>query len=59
MILDGIEITHETFKDKWFGIDMKKKMVLEVFKQHNEDFAFGKEYAPGTLERYEVSLRHT
>lgn len=61
MILDGIEITHETFKDKWFGVDIKKKMLLEVFKQHNEDFALlvGKEFAPGTLERYEVSLRHT
>ena len=61
MILDGKEITYQSFKDKWFGIDMKKKMLLEVFEQHNEDFALlvGKECAPGTLERYEVSLRHT
>ena len=36
-------------------------MVLEVFKQHNEDFALlvGKEYAPGTMERYKTSLTHT
>lgn len=61
MILDGKEITYQSFKDKWFGIDIKKKMVLEVFKQHNEDFALlvGKEYAPGIMERYKTSLTHT
>jgi site-specific recombinase XerD len=61
MILDGKEITSRSFKDKWFGIDMKKQMVLEVFKQHNDEFALlvGKEYAPGTLERYKTSLSHT
>jgi hypothetical protein len=61
MILDGKEITYESFKDKWFGVDLKKKMVLEVFKEHNEDFALlvGKEYAPGTMERYKTSLTHT
>ena len=25
MILDGKEITYRSFKDKWFGIDMKRK----------------------------------
>lgn len=36
MILDGKEITYQSFKDKWFGIDMKKKMLLEVFKHRGE-----------------------
>jgi site-specific recombinase XerD len=34
---------------------------MEVFKYHNNQMAalLGQEYAPGTLERYETSYRHT
>ncbi|MEO7489867.1 MAG: hypothetical protein ABIU77_22320 [Ferruginibacter sp.] len=48
MILDGKEITYQSFKEIWFGADQQKQMVLEVFKQHNEEFALlvGKDYAP-------------
>jgi site-specific recombinase XerD len=61
MILDGKEITFESFKDKWFGVDKKIYMLLEIFKQHNEEVTLlvGKDFAPGTLQRYKTSLDHT
>lgn len=61
MMLDGKEITFQSFKDKWFGVDKKKYMLLEIFKQHNEEVALlvGKDFAPGTLQRYKTSLEHT
>lgn len=34
---------------------------MEIFKHHNEQMAtlVGQEYAPGTLERYNTSYKHT
>ena len=36
-------------------------MMLEVFKYHNDQMAalVNQEYAPGTLDRYKTSYRHT
>ena len=36
-------------------------MLLEVFKQHNDEVAqlAGKDFAPATLKRYTTSLSHT
>lgn len=61
MMLDGKEVTYETFKDKWLGRDVKKYMLLEVFKQHNEEVALliGKDFTIATLQRYKTSLDHT
>jgi site-specific recombinase XerD len=38
-----------------------KYMLMEIFHTHNNQMAelVGKEYAPGTLERYQTSFRHT
>jgi len=38
-----------------------KHMLMEVFQNHNDQMAalVGREYAPGTLERYQTSYRHT
>lgn len=38
-----------------------KYMLMEIFKKHNNQMAslVGREYAPGTLQRYETSFRHT
>lgn len=61
MIENGIEITHESFSAKWFGIKPVIPTEIEVFKQHNAEVALleGKDYAPLTVKRYETSLRHT
>ena len=61
MIQDGLEITYQSFKEKWSGADEKSHMLLEVFKQHNDEVAqlAGKDFAAATLKRYTTSLRHT
>jgi site-specific recombinase XerD len=56
-------VTPESIKDLLLGksIGREKKMVLAVFQQHNDQMKtlVGTEFAPGTLQRYEVSFRHT
>ncbi len=41
--------------------NQRKHMQMEIFKNHNNQMAslVGQEYAPGTLQRYETSFRHT
>lgn len=58
---DGKIITYQTLKEKWFGVDIKLYMILETFKQHNEQVAqlIGKDFSPATLQRYKTSLDHT
>ena len=56
------ELTAETIKNELLGRNNNPKyMLLEVFKHHNNQMAalVDREYAPGTLERYETSYRHT
>jgi len=56
-------VTPENIKDVLLGksTGREKKMVLAVFQQHNDPMKslIGKEFAAGTLQRYEVSYRHT
>ncbi|SIT93777.1 site-specific integrase [Pontibacter indicus] len=54
-------VTVEAFKEKWMGVEEKPVLLLEVFRTHNEQMAqlVGRDYAPGTLERYATSLQHT
>ncbi len=56
------ELTAANIKNLLLGKDNRKKyMILEVFQYHNDQMAalVGKEYAPGTLERYKTSYKHT
>ena len=54
-------ISAEAIKDLLIGKPEKSKMILEVFKEHNDQMAalLHTEYALGTLERYRTSLEHT
>lgn len=54
-------VTAESLKGKLTGKGERDIMLLDVFKEHNEKVAalVGDEFAPGTLERYETSLKHT
>lgn len=59
---EGNDITLENMKSKWYGVSLEKsRMLMEVFKQHNEQMKalVGREFSPLTLERYETSFRHT
>jgi site-specific recombinase XerD len=54
-------VTIETIKSKLLGIDERARMLVPIFQDHNKKIKelVGKEYAPGTLERYTTSLKHT
>ncbi|KAA5548128.1 site-specific integrase [Adhaeribacter rhizoryzae] len=54
-------ITAEALKQELTGKEENKRTVLAVFQQHNQQMKalVGREFAPGTLERYQTSLAHT
>jgi site-specific recombinase XerD len=54
-------ITAELLKNQLLGKEQNAHMLLDVFREHNRKMAalVNREFAAGTLERYEVSLRHT
>jgi site-specific recombinase XerD len=54
-------ITAEGIKNILTGNVEKKKTLLEVFQHHNDQLhaLVGVDFAPGTVERYETSYRHT
>jgi site-specific recombinase XerD len=49
------------FKELLFGSEEKQRMLVPILQDHNNKIKelVGKEYAPGTLERYTTSLKHT
>jgi site-specific recombinase XerD len=61
LIHQNIQITAKAFKSKLLGLDEKQRMLIPIFEDHNKKIEelVGKEYAPGTLERYKTSLKHT
>lgn len=61
LLKTDVEITAETMRNELLGIDARKRMLIPIFKDHNAKIKelVGKEFAPGTLERYETSLKHT
>jgi site-specific recombinase XerD len=56
-----VSITTESLKSNLLGIDERARMLVPIFQDHNNKIKelVGKEYAPGTLERYTTSLKHT
>jgi site-specific recombinase XerD len=54
-------LTIENFKEKLLGTEQRQRMLIPIFQDHNNKIKelVGKEYAPGTLERYKTSLGHT
>jgi site-specific recombinase XerD len=61
LIHKNIPVTAETIKNKILGFEERKRMLVPIFQDHNNKIKelVGKEYAPGTLERYKTSLKHT
>ncbi|RTY97222.1 site-specific integrase [Flavobacterium sp. RSP49] len=56
-----IKVSSENLKNELFGATETKRMLIPIFQDHNNKIKelVGKEYAPGTLERYKTSLSHT
>jgi site-specific recombinase XerD len=61
LIKRDIPMTFETFKNELTGKKERERMLIPIFQEHNRKIKelIGQEYAAGTLERYETSLKHT
>jgi len=61
LIENNKPVTAESIKNLLTGRVEKSKLVLEVFKYHNEQLAalVDSGYSPSTLKRYETSFSHT
>lgn len=55
------DLTAERIKNMLTGKAEDRRLILEIFESHNKDMEalVGKEFAPGTMERYRTSLEHT
>lgn len=61
MIHEDIPFNREEFTRLWHGIKPEPKMLLEIFKQHNEQVKalIGQQYSLATWRRYVTSHDHT
>jgi site-specific recombinase XerD len=61
LFMKQIPITSENFKNEIQGKKERERMLVPIFEEHNRKIKelVGQEYAPGTLERYQTSLKHT
>ncbi len=61
IIQDGNLVSVETLKNKLLGAEVKHRMLIPIFQDHNDRMQklVGKEFAPGTLGRYITCLSHT
>jgi site-specific recombinase XerD len=61
LIIKNISINCEILKNEYLGVIEKPRLLLQIFQDHNNkiESLLGQEYAPGTLERYRTSLKHT
>ncbi|WP_338358537.1 site-specific integrase [Yeosuana marina] len=60
LIANDEKITAYNLRNKYLGKDAKVRMVLDVFKEHNAkvEKLIGKDFAPGTAERYRTAKKH-
>ncbi|MDI1317453.1 site-specific integrase [Flavobacterium sp.] len=61
LIKKDIPVNFESFKNELTGKKERERMLVPIFQEHNRKIKelVGQEYAAGTLERYETSLKHT
>lgn len=61
LVHEGKLITAETMRNKLLGTEIKSRMLVPIFENHNNQIEalLNVEFATGTLERYKTSLKHT
>lgn len=54
-------VTSEGLKSKLLGTDVSTRMLIPIFQDHNDkvEALVDQDFAPGKLERYKTSLKHT
>lgn len=60
MEVDGVHITSREIKDRFRGSGSRPKMLLDVFRKHNDQCRelIGKEYAKATVSRFDRVVRY-
>lgn len=58
---DKTTATASSLKSKLQRTEERVRMLVPIFQEHNNkvETLVGQEFAPGTLERYKTSLKHT
>jgi hypothetical protein len=53
-------LTIELLRDRYLGLDTRRKTILSIFKEHNEkcEALMNIDFAPGTVERYKTCYKH-
>ncbi|MCL1666634.1 site-specific integrase [Elizabethkingia ursingii] len=61
MLKEDNNVTAVGLKSKLLGTDIEQRMLIPIFQEHNDkvEALVGQDFAPGTLERYKTSLKHT
>ena len=61
MLKGDKNVTAVGLKSKLLGTDIEQRMLIPIFQDHNDkvEALVGHDFAPGTLERYKTSLKHT
>ncbi|CAM3714839.1 site-specific integrase [Flavobacterium gelidilacus] len=61
LIASDLEVNVENIKKSLEGTTKRKRFLVPIFEEHNKKIKelLGIEYAPGTYERYQTSLKHT
>lgn len=61
LLATGEPITAESLKNKVAGKPERARSLVKIFEDHNQkiEALLNEEFAPGTLERYKTSLKHT
>ena len=60
LIQDNKEVTTETLKNKFLGVEDNQVTLINFFKDHNKQVEklIGNGYSAGTLERYKTVCKH-
>ena len=60
LIQDDKEVTTETLKNKFLGIEDKERTLITIFNNHNKQVEklVGKDYSKATLTRYKTVCSH-
>ncbi|HEA22961.1 MAG TPA: site-specific integrase [Pricia antarctica] len=61
LLKSGEPISAQAITDTYLGKRKKKWMLLEIFRNHNDEMAslVGTEFSSGTLQRYKTAFKHT
>lgn len=59
-VSEGRAVTAISLRDSYLGKDSNKKMLLEIFENHNKKVnkLVGTDFAAGTAERYKTAKKH-